>query len=69
LIDWLGACLEIIVMIITSTEFDKAIEKELDRLTKESINAYTETEEFYERLELETRKELAAINSFFLWRW
>jgi len=56
-------------MIITSTEFDKAIEKELDRLTKESINAYTETEEFYERLELETRKELAAINSFFLWRW
>jgi hypothetical protein len=51
-------------MILTSEEFDAALESELDRLLIERIANYGESDEFYERLDKAVQKEMDKIYPF-----
>jgi hypothetical protein len=51
-------------MILTSKEFDAALESELDRLVKEKIAEYGESQEFYERLDKSVQDEMNKIDPF-----
>jgi len=45
-------------MIVTSTEFDAALESELDRLVVERMAGYPESDEFYDKLNAIVQEEM-----------
>ena len=51
-------------MILTSREFDAALELELDRLVKERIAEYEESQAFYDRLDKAVQEEMNKIDPF-----